>query len=194
MVVPQVRYPKPSLWRNPYVVRRRGRPTLPARNCLDCGVAIGKRSVRCRACFLGDRRPAVGPAATLDLIFRMPGATTNRCIAGIVGISPERVRQIRQEHGLRPKRNPDTLLAWPCPECGAEVKMWSSHRHQRKTAWCSPCASRLAPKPRKALLPLVCPDCGEGRIRKGRANALRAMKMGPKRCMSCYSKARRRGA
>lgn len=133
-------------------------------------------------------------AATLDLISRAPLAT-NRCIAKTVGISGERVRQIRQEHGLRAKRYPNTLISWPCPSCGAEVKMWTGARNGRKTVYCAVCAKREAGKARRVEIPpLICPDCGQGRIRKGRANALHAKKDYPNglRCLQCYWKARRK--
>lgn len=158
----QARYPVPGAYRNPYVTPRRG------------------------------RRPGVTDlvAATLDSISRLPTAT-NRCIAGIVGISGERVRQIREEHSLRPKRNPNTLITWPCPTCGAEVRMWTSMRNAShpKSVWCRNCCRRETGKLRRLdLRPVVCQDCRKERIYKGRSNALRAMKKPPKRCNSCHAR------
>jgi len=135
-------------------------------------------------------------ALVYDLISRRP-KSTDACMARAIGVSRERVRQIRKGFGILTRRQPNTLISWPCPGCAVEIKMWTNQRHARKTAWCARCATREAGHARRTpLVPIVCPDCGKARIYKGRANALAYQKRHPiYRCQWCALRkaARERG-
>lgn len=193
---------KPWEYQNPYVVRKRGRRPTPDRPCSDCYMPITPKSVRCMSCAAkvraGTRRGRLGATTLIiaDLIARKP-QVDNTCIAKAVGVSRERVRQIRAAHnlGINPHSHKvgNTLISWPCPSCGAEVKMWTYDRNQRNTALCATCRRQEAGLARRIeLRPVVCPDCGRKRGYKNRANALAKMKLGSIRCQSCAQK--RRGA
>src|SRR3989304_5606128 len=56
------------------------------------------------------------------------------CAAKVLGISRQRVNQIIQREGLKLGREqqPNTLISWPCPGCGQEVKMWTAQRNRNR--------------------------------------------------------------
>jgi len=73
------------------------------------------------------------------------------CIAREIGLTTERVRQILREEGATGfrKRQPNTLISWPCPRCGAEVKMWTNYRNSGRTTYCVPCAREIGTEKRR---------------------------------------------
>lgn len=97
--------------------------------------------------------------------------TTLTCAAQLVGVSRERVRQIVREEGiLFQKTQRNTLITWPCPQCGGEAQMWTKERNSKA-----------------ATNPALCSDCrkGSGRFcRRGHENPPRAKNGGCKTCMN----------
>ena len=98
---------------------------------------------------LGDtRRCAVPERTTTERLVRLveQGEVINQaCAARVLGVSKERVRQIVNAEGLALGRRmqPNTLITWPCPNCGKSVEMWTTQRNHRKGAYCPPCASHF---------------------------------------------------
>ncbi len=90
-----------------------------------------------------DRSPT-STRERLRLLVEQEAVGSKSEAANALGVSRERVRQICEEDNL-PIRSPvqkDTLIEWPCPDCGETVRMQTSQRNSRKTAWCRPCASK----------------------------------------------------
>ena len=67
------------------------------------------------------------------------------CAARVLGVTKERVRQIVNAEGLALGRRmqPNTLITWPCPNCGTSVEMWTVRRQKRRSAYCTSCARHL---------------------------------------------------
>jgi len=155
--------------------------------CKDCGGRCTYISIRCRACDNNAHRTPANAKAR-DLL-QGPVKLTDTAIAEQVGLSRERIRQIRSALGVATRRQPNTLISWPCPSCGGTVEMYTNQRNRRQTAWCRQCAFKMAGAARrKPLVPVICMDCGAERIYKGRHNALTANKNPPKRCNHCHGK------
>ncbi len=68
------------------------------------------------------------------------------CAGRLLGVTRARVQQIVAKEGLKlgVKPQPNTLIEWPCPDCGKPVQMWTRARHYRKTARCASCSTRRA--------------------------------------------------
>ncbi len=72
------------------------------------------------------------------------GEVVNQACAGrVLGVTRERVRQIVAQEGLRlgRKNQPNTLIEWPCPDCGKTMRMWTKDRNVQRTGMCVRCAS-----------------------------------------------------
>ena len=69
--------------------------------------------------------------------------SSQACAARALGVSREYVRQIVNKEGLKlgRRQQKNTLIEWPCPECGKPVRMWTRNRSYRKTAYCGSCRS-----------------------------------------------------
>ena len=70
------------------------------------------------------------------------GAVCNQTSAArILGVTHQRVQQIVKAEGLSLNAyQPNTLISWPCPNCGKPVEMWTTQRSAKTTAYCQPCA------------------------------------------------------
>ena len=118
---------------------------------------------------------------------------TNVEIADILSVSRERIRQILREMGrndINRKKTGRTLVEWPCPQCGQNIKRRSSKIGKNKH--CQSCNQRASW------------DKGRGKLRRTRAhrNCTKCQKyLGyftdsmvnqrtqPLRCRSCAMKA-----
>lgn len=113
---------------------------------------------------------------------------TQQCIADRVGLSRQRVSQVLQNAGIQfgCTKQPNTLLSWPCPGCGATVEMWSELRNHYpldERVFCVAC--RKLRRREAYWVTLTCPDCGKTReIPRSQARHYKSPQ-----CRSCWYKA-----
>ena len=71
------------------------------------------------------------------------------CAAQLLGVSHQRVQQIVKAEGLMlgSQHQKNTLIEWPCPECGIAVQMWTVSRNLRQSAYCRACSTRARERP-----------------------------------------------
>ncbi len=84
------------------------------------------------------------------------------CAADVLGVSKQRVSQIVKKHGLSlgQRKQPDTLISWPCPGCGAKREMWTRRRNNRApVVLCKPCRAK------EYRVTVKCDACGNERTR-----------------------------
>ena len=65
------------------------------------------------------------------------------CAALVLGVTRQRISQIVRKEGLSlglAKGQPNTLIDWPCPNCGTKVEMWTNRRNARSSAYCTSCS------------------------------------------------------
>ena len=86
------------------------------------------------------------------------------CAATLLGVSHQRVQQIVKAEGLRLGRTwqPNTLITWPCPDCGADVQVWTKHLRDRKTVYCGACSTRARERPVPTLRSCSVSGCVRG--------------------------------
>lgn len=121
-------------------------------------------------------------ATRLIRLIEKGGVSSQACAAGVLGVSRQRVNQIIAAEGLTlgKQHQPNIRIKWPCPSCGTTVKMWTSARNGRKTAFCRPC-SRKRPD---GNVSLVCQDCGKTRLLQRSAAATHKSTL----CRPCWIK------
>lgn len=85
--------------------------------------------------------------------------SSQKCAADVLGVSKQRVHQIVHEEGLSLGRTlqRNTLISWPCPGCGAAVRMWTKARSVERTTYCRSCSARrfagVKPTGRRCTVP-----------------------------------------
>ena len=147
--------------RSPKLTKASGRPPQGARRihakqlrrpskeslCSDCGVGIGKVSVRCRACDSKSKRglrPDNINAQRIVAAAEKGKYKNMACIATEVGVSRERVRQILNATGHIYFGSRHVRLQWPCPDCRKSITMNASRLRgiSHMPSHCRTCAKK----------------------------------------------------
>ena len=154
--------------RKPQVKQRRRRSK--EQHCSGCGVLVGRRTSRCRACNsenVRGLRPDNINAQRIVAAVESGKYKNMACIAKEVGVSRERVRQILNATGHTNFGSRHVYLQWTCPDCRNTISMT---------------ATRLRGL---SHMPAHCRDCAKNYCRRGH-QAMRT------RCRVCERDRRRR--
>ena len=91
------------------------------------------------------------------------------CAAQLLGVSHQRVQQIVKAEGLMlgSQHQKNTLIEWPCPECGLAVQMWTVSRNQRQSAYCHACSTRARERPVPVAVLCSVAQCGRDARSRG---------------------------